>query len=282
MEPTITENFTFIYALCDPDTSIVRYIGKSDNPQKRYPRHLKDQKSTHKVNWINKLKSQNKKPVLKFIEKIKKPFWEETEKKWIAHYRHIYGNKLTNTTEGGEGINHTPEICLKISKARIGHKVSEKTRKKISKSKTNPSPEIRKKLSEAHKNLPINQGTLLNLKKMAKMRKGRPLKKSHKRNIAIANTGKIHSVETRSKLSTATTAYMNKSGIKEKQSQACLKQWKDPEFRKKRSEDTKKLWENPEYRDKRAKAQKEFNLKFIRKRKYNAEDKCYYTILPRN
>lgn len=280
MGSAISENYTFIYALCDPDTSIVRYIGKSDEPQKRYLNHLKDKKRTHKVNWIKSLKSHNKKPFLKIIEKVKKSLWEKAEKKWIKHYRNIYGNKLTNTTEGGEGINHTPEICLKISIAKMGHKVSEETKRKLSKPR--PDPEYRKKLSEIHKGLPISQGTLLNLKKMAEMKKGKPLKESHRRNIAIANTGKIHGPETRSKLSTATTAYMYKPGIKEKQSQACLKQWEDPEYRKKRSEETKKLWKNPEFSDKRAKAQREFNQSFIRKRRYNAEGKCYYTILPRN
>lgn len=37
-------DFTFIYALCDPDTDMVRYVGKSDNPKKRYQFHLYDKK----------------------------------------------------------------------------------------------------------------------------------------------------------------------------------------------------------------------------------------------
>jgi len=271
---------TLIYALCDPDTLEVRYIGKSNQPRKRFTTHLADKKRTYKTNWINKLKSLNKLPKLKIIEEVQINSWEEAEKKWIAHYRHIYGNKLTNTTEGGEGINHTPEIRLKISQAKTGHKVSEETRKKLSKPR--PDPEYRKKLSEAHKGLPINQRTLLNLRKMAEMKKGKPLKESHRRNIAIANTGKTHNSETRSKLSTATTTYMNIPGIKEKQSQACLKQWKNSDYRKKRSEETKKLWEDPKFRNKREKAQKKFNKKFIRKRRHDAEGKCYYAILPRN
>ena len=50
---------TFIYALKDPRTNIIRYIGKANEPYKRYKKHLNKcrDKNTHKRNWINSLKS---------------------------------------------------------------------------------------------------------------------------------------------------------------------------------------------------------------------------------
>jgi hypothetical protein len=51
-------NLTFIYALCDPRTLEVRYVGKADNPYKRYCRHLIDKENTHKVT-VNILNGKN-------------------------------------------------------------------------------------------------------------------------------------------------------------------------------------------------------------------------------
>lgn len=91
---------TFIYALCDPDTKTVRYVGKSDNPQGRYYNHIKDKHRTHKVAWINKLKSQGKKPILTILEEIGHEYWEECEKKWISFYKSDPNIDLTNYAEG--------------------------------------------------------------------------------------------------------------------------------------------------------------------------------------
>ena len=49
---------TKIYTLTDPITNQVRYVGKSNNPLKRYYKHLNESlksTKTHKNNWINKL-----------------------------------------------------------------------------------------------------------------------------------------------------------------------------------------------------------------------------------
>lgn len=59
---------TFIYALCDPDTDMVRHVGKTTNPKKRLRRHLQDNDNTYKSRWINKLKSQGKSPRFQILE----------------------------------------------------------------------------------------------------------------------------------------------------------------------------------------------------------------------
>jgi len=49
---------TYIYGLTDG--TIVRYVGKSDNPIKRRGEHIKESNinlKTHKHNWINKMKN---------------------------------------------------------------------------------------------------------------------------------------------------------------------------------------------------------------------------------
>jgi hypothetical protein len=95
---------TFIYALTCPNTGEVRYIGKSDNPQKRYRIHVHNyfNKDSYKARWIRSLQRDNTKPGLMILEEVMVSEWIEAEKRWIAHYRSI-GAKLTNITEGGQG-----------------------------------------------------------------------------------------------------------------------------------------------------------------------------------
>lgn len=102
-------NTTFIYALCDPGTKQVRYVGKADNPQKRLKRHMGgyEPRPTHKSNWVKSLKKLKKKPIVMILEEVQKGLWQEAEKRWIDHYRK-QGANLTNMVDGGIGGNTTP------------------------------------------------------------------------------------------------------------------------------------------------------------------------------
>jgi len=95
---------TYIYALVDPDTDGVRYVGKADNPRKRLETHLAgyEPHATHKSNWIKSLLAQGKQPELMILEEADADTWQEAEKRWIAYFRKV-GVSLTNTTDGGEG-----------------------------------------------------------------------------------------------------------------------------------------------------------------------------------
>lgn len=93
---------TFIYALCDPRTREVRYIGKSDDPYKRYCHHLWDKSETHKVHWIRELAEEGFLPVLQILEECQYYEWEQKECDWIAFEKRC-GCNLTNLTDGGDG-----------------------------------------------------------------------------------------------------------------------------------------------------------------------------------
>ena len=91
---------TYIYALMD-ETKI-KYIGKSDDPNKRLVYHIKYGKKikNHKQNWINKMLRENKKISLKILEVVPYEIWEEREVYWISKY----GLKnLVNLSIGGQG-----------------------------------------------------------------------------------------------------------------------------------------------------------------------------------
>src|SRR4030065_1619897 len=105
-------NPVFIYTLIDPITLEVRYVGKTEDPERRYLGHLhvlnKNRKDynediSHRANWIRKLSKRGTVPIFSIIEEVSIDNWQEREREWIKYFV----NKdcpLTNMTKGGEGI----------------------------------------------------------------------------------------------------------------------------------------------------------------------------------
>lgn len=96
---------TFIYGLTDSE-NVIRYVGKSDNPEKRLKQHINSvdrknrqgKKLTHKDNWI---KSENYNVGLVILEECSKEKWDIREMYHISQY-----DKLTNGNNGGKGGGH--------------------------------------------------------------------------------------------------------------------------------------------------------------------------------
>lgn len=211
---------TFIYGLIDPRPEInhIRYIGKSNHPDIRFKRHLKDStlKRTYKELWINKLLNNGFKPLLVIVEECAENVWKDREIYWIDYYRNLYENKLTNTSPGGMGgITWINEHPLK------GVKRSEESKEKQRIKMTGPgSPnwgskrteDIKKKMSNAQKGergsmygkKPWNYGleaTDEHKRKLSESHRGKILSEEHKKNISEGNKGNIHSDLTKKKLS---------------------------------------------------------------------------------
>jgi hypothetical protein len=95
---------TFIYALCEPDTNKIRYVGKSNNPQERLKRHvgMYEPNQTHKQNWVRSVLEQGKSPSLLVLEKVDTTEWEGREIWWIEKCKKE-GIQLTNIAKGGFG-----------------------------------------------------------------------------------------------------------------------------------------------------------------------------------
>jgi hypothetical protein len=88
---------TKIYILICPLNGKVKYVGKSNNPDKRLKDHLLDFRcmDLHKAQWLRLLKSNNQKPELIVIDEVSIydwKFWEE----WWCHYFKSLGFKLFN------------------------------------------------------------------------------------------------------------------------------------------------------------------------------------------
>jgi group I intron endonuclease len=111
-----------IYALVEPDTSWIRYIGYSSNKEERYDQHYKPyslKKNTHKNAWLKCMLKRGLRAEMIVLERYQTDKeLPGAEVKMIAFCRQL-GYPLTNMTDGGDG--QSP-----------GHKTSEETRKKLS------------------------------------------------------------------------------------------------------------------------------------------------------
>jgi hypothetical protein len=86
---------TYIDALVDELAQEVRYVGKSDNPERRLLDHLKDTNNPAKWVWIQSLETQNRRPKLVILEEAAVAVEFERERYWISYYWER-GHNLTN------------------------------------------------------------------------------------------------------------------------------------------------------------------------------------------
>ncbi len=103
-----TPELAEIYALCDPATGEVRYIGKANNTIKRLAGHIRDarRRNTPVYCWIRSLMTDGRVPVARQIASAWD--WKEMEKACISQYRND-GARLLNLADGGDQPSNTPE-----------------------------------------------------------------------------------------------------------------------------------------------------------------------------
>lgn len=118
-----------IYALRDPESLAVRYVGKTSKSlaQRLASHRIEAFRKTptgnwvarfHRANWLRALYSEGKIPLAEILESGNDDAdWCTAEKKWIQHFRAI-GADLINGTDGGEGAlgaKRTVETKIKAS-----------------------------------------------------------------------------------------------------------------------------------------------------------------------
>ncbi len=179
---------TFIYALCEPDTGEIRYIGKSDDPWLRFRKHneraLRGEQN-HRACWIRSVLNSGAKPKLKIIDEVRFSEWQAAEAAYIQ-FLLDQGCDLVNRTSGGEGGSMPEEVRLKMSLAKkgkpgvsLGCKWSSEAKKRVSLSRKGTrtggdNPFFGKKHSQESS------------RKMSASRIGRTHTFEHKANIATS------------------------------------------------------------------------------------------------
>lgn len=100
-----------IYALCEPDSYEVRYIGKTiESPSRRLTFHIQQAKRVGKrpvCFWLRKRMAAGIRPSVINLEVVAPGHdWAEREKYWIDFYRANSGKgRILNLTDGGEGTS---------------------------------------------------------------------------------------------------------------------------------------------------------------------------------
>lgn len=128
---------TFIYALCEPHSRMVRYIGKADRPAYRFKQHLRQsvRAKTHLGNWLRSLLSLGEKPALVVLREVPDAHREIAEERYIRIARSL-GMKLVNGTDGGDGCHRPPpETRAKMGSGWRGKRRSEDSKEKMSTAK---------------------------------------------------------------------------------------------------------------------------------------------------
>ena len=99
---------TEIYALCDPKTDCIRYIGQSKDSGERLKRHIRDarRRTTPVYLWISTLFAEGLSPVIKVLEVTENG--NEAERRQIELSR-ARGDQLLNVSDGGAHIACTHE-----------------------------------------------------------------------------------------------------------------------------------------------------------------------------
>lgn len=139
-----------IYGLIDPNTKELRYVGYTSELKKRVSNHHNPSQltaRTHKNNWIKSLLSNGQKAEIIILEEYQSAQeLPEAEIDAIAYFRSI-GCDLTNGTDGGDG-----------GAPMTGKTHSKETRNKISLSQKSASEEFKNKRAKRLKERPIHLG----------------------------------------------------------------------------------------------------------------------------
>lgn len=213
-----TPRTTFIYALVDPHTDAVRYVGKTENVAGRFQAHCGERGSSHKHRWIAQLRREGLKPVLNLLEECGDD-WPTRERFWIQHYRGL-GRSLTNITDGGEGVSgmkHSPESCAKMSASHFARwSEPEYREERIALIQSAQStPEYRARLCE-----------------------------------------RMASSEVREKIAETVKSRWAEKEVRERMTAALRSAHKTEEAKAHHSKASKRLWDDPEYREKTMNAAK--------------------------
>lgn len=220
-----------IYALCDPTTREVRYVGKTiGSAKKRQVQHESDARrgvarQRRLSAWLRSIGCTS----LLVILEHDPAHLDQAECDWIALLR-TAGARLCNMTDGGDGQrpgwspsvetrrrlseSHTGLVrseshCQALSKAQLGRKVSPETRAKIAVARRGqkPTPEHRAKLSEARRGErnPFfgRSHSDETRRRIGEASRERRHTDETKARMAEANRGRRHTPEARAKISAA-------------------------------------------------------------------------------
>lgn len=105
-----------VYALRDPRTDRIRYIGKANDLEARLTSHLRDarRRRTPVYDWIRSLMRKGLVPRIELLEQAEESSWKAAEVRLIAQHR-ASNPDLLNLAAGGD-----QPYCPRETRARNG------------------------------------------------------------------------------------------------------------------------------------------------------------------
>lgn len=192
----------FIYALCEPGTRTVRYIGLTYDVNMRLQQHVTDtiKQRTYTGRWLAGIVKGGQAPGLIILSEVSHEEGTTEETRFIRNAR-MLGMKLTNATDGGEGV-------------------------------INPSAETRQKESQSKK-LMYAQHPELREKFIQRMKRcwRDPEFRAKRKKTLLAN----QTPESRQNFRDAMKAKNSRPEVRAKISAAVKARWADPEYRARRA-----------------------------------------------
>ncbi len=92
----------FIYSLSDPKSGMIRYIGATTDPTRRYNEHLNGIKQNRTLKkWVESLRRGRLYPKMSILEQVSEREWEQKERQYILEHRNKMGKFLLNKHYGG-------------------------------------------------------------------------------------------------------------------------------------------------------------------------------------
>jgi hypothetical protein len=100
-----------IYALKDPRTGEVRYIGKANCAAERLKTHMRESARSNRPihTWLRRLSAAGLVPLVEVVAVVSRDEWQEAEKQAIAALREQGGHPL-NVADGGDEPACPPSV----------------------------------------------------------------------------------------------------------------------------------------------------------------------------
>ena len=120
-------SLVYLYALIDPRSFSVMYIGQSLDPEKRFREHLRESLGggkSKKCAWIRDLNAQSLLPICQIMGSVFGSAFDE-ERNLILRFK-ARGKKLVNSTLGGEALSEESRKAIAAAASRY-HKGRKKT-----------------------------------------------------------------------------------------------------------------------------------------------------------
>lgn len=244
-----------IYALIDPRTDKIRYIGQTYQiTETRLRGHINASRRgvrTHVACWIRGLLLNSLRPLLVTLELVIGN-GDDAEKRWIA-FGYSQGWRLTNHTDGGNGNSGNKASAITKARMSIAHKQRFKDpQTRLQRSNAVKSqwtdPAIRERRLLGLRNAINSEQWVENNRQAQLTRWAKPGAKEKQSEVMKRALDSDEARAIKSKAASSVTG--------EVRSKALKKRYENPEARIKTGAASKSLWEDPEYRAKQSASRK--------------------------